>query len=581
MKPASAPRHARLVLAMWVPGAVLGAHLALLLFFLNPALEPRWSVLLRAIGALALLFGMASLAVLSIGLARRSRRPLLSPAWATTLALAVAAMLQWIHASLFSYYLPPGLDTRLIKAAAGVSAVTLICFYTALLHAVQRRGWGWRSRYGIGALVMLSLVTTAERRWAYEGSSAPPARTIVRSDAPRPRLLVVAVEGATLDAILPLAEQGRLPFLATILRQGVYGRLQTVAPVRRLPAWHSVSTGVYPFRHGVVSEDTLQAPFLHSRAVLSLPPRWTGLSRWGALLGVRRRGLAPPSRAPALWTILETLGGRISLVGWPSPAAEVAALPQALPESFFTRPGAATATVDGPLRRLAVESRPTVDSVDPRIFTRIAPDASKRIRAAVVSDLWRASVADSLLAGQSGMDAVFLGLPGLLEVSRRFFGGYAAVQFDGDTRADHVAAAQILTGYYAFLDGLLARLWSGLSGPRLLVLVSAYGVREPSGWRRLGSSLSPMSSLGGRIDGGADGVVMLLGDSLRSGSFLDRAVLTDIAPTLLYGLGLPVARDADGKVLTGAFGTTFLSRTPVTFVPSYASIVADAQQPSS
>ena len=46
----------------------------------------------------------------------------------------------------------------------------------------------------------------------------------------------------------------------------------------------------------------------------------------------------------------------------------------------------------------------------------------------------------------------------------------------------------------------------------------------------------------------------------------------DLAPTLLYGLGFPVARDPDGRVLTAAFQKKFLEEHPVTFFPSYEGI---------
>ncbi|MEM8997374.1 MAG: hypothetical protein AAGF23_21500, partial [Acidobacteriota bacterium] len=50
------------------------------------------------------------------------------------------------------------------------------------------------------------------------------------------------------------------------------------------------------------------------------------------------------------------------------------------------------------------------------------------------------------------------------------------------------------------------------------------------------------------------------------------AQLVDLVPTLLYGLGFPVARDLDGLVLTGLFDTTFVARRPLSFVPSYETL---------
>jgi hypothetical protein len=91
-------------------------------------------------------------------------------------------------------------------------------------------------------------------------------------------------------------------------------------------------------------------------------------------------------------------------------------------------------------------------------------------------------------------------------------------------------------------------------------------------WRRLLSTVWPERSLAGRIDGDADGVFMLLGDNLRSGERLDRSTLVDVAPTLLYAMSQPVPRDGDGKVMAAAFGSSFLMRNPLTFVPSYAAL---------
>ncbi len=48
----------------------------------------------------------------------------------------------------------------------------------------------------------------------------------------------------------------------------------------------------------------------------------------------------------------------------------------------------------------------------------------------------------------------------------------------------------------------------------------------------------------------------------------------DITPTLLYGMGLPIAEDFDGKVIEGLFPAAFRSAHPVTKVPSYGTVTA-------
>jgi hypothetical protein len=65
---------------------------------------------------------------------------------------------------------------------------------------------------------------------------------------------------------------------------------------------------------------------------------------------------------------------------------------------------------------------------------------------------------------------------------------------------------------------------------------------------------------------------VLYGEGVREGSLLTGAQLVDVAPTLLYGLGVPVARDLEGSVLTAAFGRGCLARHPLTFLPSYETL---------
>ena len=74
-------------------------------------------------------------------------------------------------------------------------------------------------------------------------------------------------------------------------------------------------------------------------------------------------------------------------------------------------------------------------------------------------------------------------------------------------------------------------------------------------------------------------MLLLSGRGIQPGAFVSPAELTDVLPTLLYSLGLPIARDLDGGVLTAAFASGFLARQPLTFVPSYETLAA-AEQPA-
>jgi predicted AlkP superfamily phosphohydrolase/phosphomutase len=61
-----------------------------------------------------------------------------------------------------------------------------------------------------------------------------------------------------------------------------------------------------------------------------------------------------------------------------------------------------------------------------------------------------------------------------------------------------------------------------------------------------------------------NGIMLLKGEPFKAGHTLDRAQIIDLAPTILYLMGLPVPDDMDGRVLTEALKDEYLARHPVT-----------------
>src|SRR5581483_10953398 len=76
-------------------------------------------------------------------------------------------------------------------------------------------------------------------------------------------------------------------------------------------------------------------------------------------------------------------------------------------------------------------------------------------------------------------------------------------------------------------------------------------------------------AVGGVHDRGPDGFLIAVGDGIRPGATLEGASVVDVAPTILYLMGLPVARDMDGRVLTEILDEDFAHGHPLTFIPSY------------
>ncbi|HIE39527.1 MAG TPA: hypothetical protein EYH30_07450 [Anaerolineales bacterium] len=65
------------------------------------------------------------------------------------------------------------------------------------------------------------------------------------------RVLVVGIDGGTLDLIRPWAEQGYLPHLARLMDEGAWGPLESTIPPVTSPAWPTFATGKNPGKHGV------------------------------------------------------------------------------------------------------------------------------------------------------------------------------------------------------------------------------------------------------------------------------------------------------------------------------------------
>lgn len=109
------------------------------------------------------------------------------------------------------------------------------------------------------------------------------------------RTLVIGIDGATFDQILPLVQQGRLPHIRGLLERGSWGLLRSTIPPVTAPAWSSFMTGVNPGRHGIYD-------FRYREA---------------GTYELRTNNLTL-NRAPTLWEVLSRHGKRCCVVNMPA-----------------------------------------------------------------------------------------------------------------------------------------------------------------------------------------------------------------------------------------------------------------------
>ncbi|MEM9592974.1 MAG: alkaline phosphatase family protein [Acidobacteriota bacterium] len=564
-------RFARTVLACFLPGLLAGTQVAGVLFFLNPHLP--FDLITFSRGALfyGSLLGLLSFAVLlplTRGREDRLRRWL--PVF-LMVSLVMSALGFWANAYTFNLgsFLPPGIIKRLLKAAIWLSLGALICFYTVIWHLFRRRPYGRRGRLVFTLVTLATVYVVVERREAFRPRIEPTPRATTFEGAGRPMLSVVGIETATFDAVLPLAEQGRLPFFSKMLNEGAQARLLSLRPAVRSPLWTTLATGKQPYNHGIVGEFLYDASFLSPRRhQISLLPIGISFEQWGTL-GASRPVESQDLRALPIWQVLSQLGMSTALVGWPATSPPPDGVDVVLSNHFFTGGSDAQEAAPLDMAQRARLFRPRPDAIDPVVTARFGAAPPQRVLEALAADLWRQDLAFFLLDRDPPIDGLFLQLPGLEIVSHDYFGGYSAVQFEAVQEAESVEASRLVEAYYGHLDEFLSNLWDSMPEPRLLVVVSAHGVHGDQGWRKVVRGLLRRPPMEGHWSDAPDGVLMVLGEGIQPGASVRSAELVDVLPTILYGLGYPIARDFDGGVLTDLYGSAFLARRPLVLVPSY------------
>ncbi len=112
------------------------------------------------------------------------------------------------------------------------------------------------------------------------------------------RVLILGLDGATLDLIQSWAEAGRLPALKALMDRGAWGPLESTVPPMTSPAWPSFATGKYPAKHRVfdfVSAHSGSFNVVNATAVRA-PSLWELLSAHGRRVGVINVPVTYPPR---------------------------------------------------------------------------------------------------------------------------------------------------------------------------------------------------------------------------------------------------------------------------------------------
>jgi hypothetical protein len=573
-----------------IAGALAAAYLTILVLHLNPEfpLDPR--SLLPLVAVLGLVYGVNLAVVFYALLVVREivANNVLSPGWLSvrvlswlcTIAAAGAATIVWLNLRGYGDVLEPSVAARMTVAAVALTASAVVFLLIALAH-LGRRG-GAVSAVLLSAMMALSVVaTTAARGWAHDPRlTARPTAPLVATGGgpPEGRVILFALDGATLDVISPAVAEGRLPNFGRIFDAGAVLHLATLRPTQPEPVWTAAATGRLPVANGVRASARYHVR--DGDPPIELLPDYCfaqALVRLGLLHETPHTAVS--LRARAVWSILSDVGVTVGVIGFPltHPASAVQGF---LVSDEFHRLRVGDLDLDEVTSispsSLLIDVRQAVDgpaSLDPVALVAgvaEAPQGDVDARpdpAPILADRMHLQLAEALTS-KAEARFVAVRLPGL-DAMGHYFLRYANPSAFGDvSEGDRRRLGRVLEEYYGLMDRAIGRTLDTLAPGDLLLVVSPFGMEPLSPSKRLLEQLIGNARLSGTHESAPDGFLMAYGDAVAPGRPARGSIL-DLAPTVLYFLGLPVGRDMDGFARTDLFRSAFTASRPIAFIPSY------------
>ncbi|MDQ1389729.1 MAG: hypothetical protein QOF56_3183 [Acidobacteriaceae bacterium] len=119
---------------------------------------------------------------------------------------------------------------------------------------------------------------------------------------PKPRVVVIGVNGMELDVIRPLLLQGKMPNLSSVIKKGAYGKLRTLSAPNCPRVYSTLFTSTKPEEHGV--SGFIVGGITANTNMLKQEPIWSLLSKDGVTVGM--------ANVPATFPVMPVNGFMIS-----------------------------------------------------------------------------------------------------------------------------------------------------------------------------------------------------------------------------------------------------------------------------
>jgi hypothetical protein len=324
------------------------------------------------------------------------------------------------------------------------------------------------------------------------------------------------------------------------MKEGAWGRLDAFTPSDPYVLTATFNTGKLPGKHRQISDVKYRIPGLKPH--LEVVPRFI-LFRQLKRLGLM--AILPNEDKPVakdIWRILDESK---------SPAVRM----------------------DGPFAPPTGKRGP--DPLADKLFRSTFPDhqdeASWIFRQVKLAFLRDAASEEQAFQAKTELQptAFSLMLDGALAAEMYFY-KYSFPEEFGDIRPDEIHKyGTVIEKYLQYYDQIISKYIASLKEGELFIVYSPHGAEPLPFWKRVVEWALGNADVSSYHEQAPPGVAFFFGKGIVKGKSIDAVRLVDMAPTILYYLGLPVGKDMDGMVKGSIFERPFADENPVLTITSY------------
>jgi len=361
------------------------------------------------------------------------------------------------------------------------------------------------------------------------------------------KIVIVGLEGLSFDFIIPLISKEKLPNFSWLVNEGSWGRLENFSPNEPFILNNSFNSGKLPAKHRQISLFNYQ--LFNSKEKIEVVPRFIlfkQLTRTGLLKIFPSQ---PPPKTKDIWRIFED---------------------NKIP--FLKR--------DWPYEQEIIKASQKTEKLLTVFFKDLQSESNHILTIAKQAFIRDCEYEEKAFGEKNEIQPpIFSLMLNGLNIVETFFYKYSFPDSFGSIEQEKINKyGTIIERYYDFYDQIIGKYLASLKEDELLVVYSPHGIEPLPLWKRFVEWILGNPEVSAYHEHAPEGVVFFYGKGVVHGKNIEGMKLIDIAPTLLYYLGLPVGEDMDGVVTSSLFVKEFTTENPISYISSYEEITIKSPQ---